>query len=76
MERILIWSGLGLIAVGLIFVGLGALTGLLGAKGGRLLPDDIVLSRPGFAFVFPVVTCVLLSVLLILVLWAVAAWRR
>lgn len=76
MERVLIWFGLGLIALGLIVTGLGLLAGLLGVKGGRLLPGDIVISRPGFTFVFPLMTCVLLSVLLTLVLWLAAAWRR
>jgi hypothetical protein len=76
VPRILIWSGVGLILLGLILAGIGALTGLLASKGGRLLPGDIVVSRPGFTFLFPVATCVLLSVLLTLVLWAIAAWRR
>jgi len=28
------------------------------------LPGDIVIRRPGFTFVFPIVTCLLLSLLL------------
>jgi len=76
MERILIWLGLGLVALGLVAIGLGALLAALGVRGGRLLPGDIVVSRPGFTFVFPVVTCLVLSVLLTLILWVIAAWRR
>ena len=76
MERVLIWSGLGLIVLGLILAGLGALVALLGSRGGRFLPGDIVISRPGFVFVFPIVTCLLLSLLLTLLLWAISAWRR
>jgi hypothetical protein len=33
------------------------------------LPGDIVVRRPGFTFAFPVVTCLLLSLLLSLLLW-------
>ena len=62
--------------MGLLLVGLGLLAGALGAKGGRLLPGDIVISRPGFTFVFPVVTSIVLSVLLTLLLWAIALLRR
>jgi hypothetical protein len=76
MERVLIWFGVGLVALGLLTVGLGALMGAVGARGGRLLPGDIVISRPGFTLVFPIATSLLLSVVLTLLLWAVAAWRR
>ncbi len=76
MERILIWLGLGFVALGLLVIGLGVLLAALGARGGRLLPGDIVVSRPGFTFAFPVVTCLVLSLLLTLILWVIAAWRR
>jgi hypothetical protein len=33
------------------------------------LPGDIVVRRPGFTFAFPLVTCLLLSLLLSLLLW-------
>ena len=33
------------------------------------LPGDIVVRRPGFTFVFPIVTCLVLSLLLSLLLW-------
>jgi hypothetical protein len=76
MERMLIWFGAGLVAPGLLAMGLGALLSFLGVRGGRLLPGDVIIFRPGFTVVFPVATCLLLSVLLTLLLWAVAAWRR
>lgn len=76
MDRMLVWLGIGLVIMGLLLVGLGLLAGALGAKGGRLLPGDIVISRPGFTFVFPVVTSIVLSVLLTLLLWAIAAFWR
>lgn len=33
------------------------------------LPGDIVIRRPGFTFAFPILTCLLLSLLLSLLLW-------
>jgi hypothetical protein len=33
------------------------------------LPGDVIVRRPGFTFVFPIVTCLLLSLLLTLLLW-------
>ena len=33
------------------------------------LPGDVVVRRPGFTFVFPIVTCLLLSLLATLLLW-------
>lgn len=72
-SALLIQIGAVLVVFGLVMVGLGA---LLGARGGRLLPGDIVVSRPGFTFVFPIVTSILLSLALTLILWAAHAWRR
>ena len=33
------------------------------------LPGDVVVRRPGFTFVFPIVTCLLLSLLVTVLLW-------
>ena len=33
------------------------------------LPGDIVVRRPGLTFVFPIVTCVVISLILTLLLW-------
>jgi len=117
MDRLLIWFGLALVALGILWsflhysdtshnarnssaqsvtllqeillyygchrntresvvVGLGVVVGALGWRQGRLLPGDIVISRPGFTFIFPIATSLLLSVVLTLILWAVSAWRR
>ena len=46
----------------------GAVLLLIGRFPGARLPGDIVIERPGFTFVFPVVTCVVVSVLLSLIL--------
>jgi len=65
-----------MVGVGLLAVALGAFVGTLANRGGRLLPGDIVISRPGFTFVFPLATSALVSLVLTLVLWLIFAWRR
>jgi Protein of unknown function (DUF2905) len=62
MQRILMFAGLALIAAGLLWPWLSRL-GL-----GRL-PGDIRLEFEGGGFYFPVVTCLILSIVLTLVLW-------
>ena len=59
-----------LIIVGLLIAAVGVLI-LSGFGRGWLgrLPGDIHYSRDNFSFHFPIVTCLLLSVLLSLVLW-------
>ncbi|HUA19538.1 MAG TPA: DUF2905 domain-containing protein [Bryobacteraceae bacterium] len=62
-----------LIALGLIIAALGALISLsekLPVRLGRL-PGDIVLRGKHTAFYFPLVTCLLISVVLSLVLWLI-----
>ncbi len=76
MDRLIIWFGLILVMVGVLTIAIGLLFGVAGARGGRLLPGDIVISRPGFTFVFPLATSIVLSILLTLVLWLVGAFRR
>ncbi len=63
LGKILIVSGLLLAAVGLFLV-LGGKIGWIGR-----LPGDIVIRRGNFSFYFPLVTCLLLSVVLSLILW-------
>ncbi len=62
-QRILIIAGLALLAAGVLWPWLSQL-GL-----GRL-PGDIVIARPHFRFYFPLVTCLLISVVLTLLFWA------
>ncbi len=67
--------------IGKVLVGLGAILLVLGVAlllSARLpwlgkLPGDIVWRRGKFTFYFPLVTCILLSLLLSLVAWL---WRR
>jgi hypothetical protein len=62
MQRFLILSGLVLIAIGLAWPWLRRL------PLGRL-PGDIHVVREGFSFSFPIVTCLVISVVVSLLLW-------
>ncbi len=64
MGRLLIGAGIALIVVGLLFI----LGEKLGIRLGRL-PGDIRIEGRHGGFYFPVVTCLLLSVLLTLIGW-------
>jgi hypothetical protein len=64
MARLLIVLGLALLVAGLLWPYLSEI-GL-----GRL-PGDIVIERRNVTLYFPLMTCLLLSVLLSLVFWAV-----
>ena len=59
-----------LVITGLLLAAFGALLWSGFGKGwlGRL-PGDINYSKGGFSFHFPIVTCLLLSVILTLLLW-------
>jgi membrane protein implicated in regulation of membrane protease activity len=76
MDRVLVWLGLGLVLMGLLIAALGVFLRALGPRGFRLLPGDIVISRPGFTLVFPIVTSLVVSLVLTLLLWAIAGLRR
>ena len=56
-----------LIAVGILLVVAGVLV-TLGVRIGRL-PGDIVVRGKNTVFYFPIVTCILASIVLSLVLW-------
>jgi predicted MFS family arabinose efflux permease len=58
--------GRTLVVVGLLVTGLGVLM-LLGVPLGRL-PGDIVVQRDRGTFYFPVVTCIVVSVVLTLLM--------
>jgi hypothetical protein len=71
LGRILIFLGLLLVVGGLIVLGLNRLNIPLGR-----LPGDFNWRGRGWSVSFPLVTCLLLSVLLSLILWAVNHFRR
>ena len=59
-----------LIVIGLLFVGAGVLLWSGFGKGwfGRL-PGDIHYSRDNFSFSFPIVTCLILSLIVSFLVW-------
>jgi hypothetical protein len=57
-----------LLVVGIVLVLAAIAWPFLSRYVGRL-PGDIVVRRPGFTFVFPIVTCLLLSLLFSLLFW-------
>jgi hypothetical protein len=60
-----------LIVLGLVILLVGLLWPYLSRIGLGRLPGDIVIERENMRFNFPLMTCLLVSVVLSLVLWAV-----
>ncbi len=63
LGKMLIFFGLLIIVIGLLFVFGSKLPFPLGK-----LPGDIVIKRGNFTFYFPLVTCIVLSILLSIIL--------
>jgi hypothetical protein len=63
MARFLILLGLAILVIGLSWPYLSRI-------GHGRLPGDIVIGRDGATFYFPIVTCLLLSLVLSALLWA------
>ncbi len=72
-------SGFGwmLVIVGLVLAGIG-LIWVLAPNLPRLgrLPGDIVIERENSRFYFPIVTCIVISVVLSFVTWLIRALMR
>jgi hypothetical protein len=70
--------GKGLLILGVVLVGAGALL-VFGAKLpfrlGRL-PGDIVYQGRNTTFYFPIVTCLIVSLVLTLLSWIISFFRR
>jgi DUF2905 family protein len=58
-----------LIVLGLVILALGLLWPILPRLGLGRLPGDIVVQRGNFSFYFPLVTCIIVSILLSVVFW-------
>ena len=58
-----------LIILGLVILAAGLLWPVLTRLGLGRLPGDIVIQRGNFTFYFPIVTCILISVVLSIVFW-------
>jgi Protein of unknown function (DUF2905) len=71
-------TGRLLIVLGIVLAGVGALLAFSGKLPFRLgrLPGDVVYQGRNGGFYFPVVTCILLSVVLSLLMWVVNHFRR
>lgn len=52
----------------IVLFAIGGVIWLLGRFGGGFLPGDVVIRRENFTFVFPVVTCIVVSLALTVVL--------
>jgi hypothetical protein len=61
--------GKNLVVVGLLLAAVGGVLWLLGRHSGGFLPGDIVVERKSFRFYFPVVTCLVVSVVLSAIAW-------
>ncbi|KUG04127.1 hypothetical protein ASZ90_018489 [hydrocarbon metagenome] len=62
LARIMIWGGL-IIVVGGILLYVSSKLGISGFK----LPGDIYIKKGNFTFYFPIVTCILLSIIITLI---------
>jgi hypothetical protein len=59
-----------LVTVGLLIAIIGVVLWLFGGRGGgALLPGDIVIERKNVRFYFPIVTCLVISVVLSILAW-------
>ena len=58
-----------LVAIGLVLVLVGLLWPVLSKLGLGRLPGDIVIERGNVRFYFPIVTCLIVSVVLSFFLW-------
>jgi hypothetical protein len=58
-----------LVAIGLVLVLVGLMWPLLSKLGLGRLPGDIVIERGNVRFYFPIVTCLIISIVLSFFLW-------
>ena len=61
--------GKSLVVFGLLIAAIGAALWLFGRAGGGFLPGDIIVERKNVRFYFPVVTCLVISVVLSVITW-------
>jgi formate hydrogenlyase subunit 3/multisubunit Na+/H+ antiporter MnhD subunit len=59
-----------LIGLGLIILAIGLAWPIVTRLGLGRLPGDIVIQRDNFTFYFPLVTCLVVSAVLSVILWA------
>ena len=61
--------GKNLVVIGLVIAAVGAALWLFGRAGGGLLPGDIVVEKKNVRFYFPVMTCLVISLVLSAIAW-------
>jgi hypothetical protein len=61
--------GKTLVVFGLVIAAIGIAVWLLGRGNGTILPGDIAIERKNVRFYFPLVTCIVVSVVLSLIAW-------
>ena len=61
--------GKNLVLIGLVIAAVGAALWLFGRSGGGLLPGDIVVEKKNVRFYFPIVTCLVISLVLSAIAW-------
>lgn len=61
--------GKTLVIVGLLIAALGAIVWLFDRGDGALLPGDIVVEKKHVRFYFPLMTCIIVSVVLSVIAW-------
>ncbi len=61
--------GKTLFMAGIALAAVGAILWLLGRGGGTWLPGDIVVEKRNVRVYFPIVTCLLISVVLSVIAW-------
>jgi len=68
--------GKWLILTGIFIALLGALVMVLGRIGLFKLPGDLQFGSKSWRFYFPIVSCILISIVLTLILWLINYFRR
>jgi uncharacterized membrane protein len=69
--------GKSIIYIGAVLVVIGVAIMLISKlTGGRFLPGDIIIRRPGFTFYFPIVTCIIVSIILTLLFRLLAVLHK
>lgn len=58
-----------LVVIGLVFIVIGLLWPIIKKLNIGRLPGDIIVKNENFTFYFPIVTCIVVSIILSLIFW-------
>jgi len=72
LAKVMIFAGVVIVVFGVLML----LLSRFGGGRGAPLPGDIVVRREHFTFYFPIVTSIVISIILTLALWLIAAFRK